>query len=138
MAKSFLRDFFYMQAGEKTQVQEKKRCVIQERFISVRSLTPFSGTKGGGGGFDCIPFLFFGGGGRLPVIFIPAKYIQVQYQDSFPGYVIYRKISVNQRKKLDICCLGGRFHFHARDDSSLVTASCLEFNSMHFLKNGSN
>ena len=82
-------------------------------------------------------FFFFCGGGVTCFLHSHGIYLGT-VSGPFPGYVIYRKKSVNQRKKLDMRCLDSRFHFHTRDDSSLVTGSGLEFNSMHFLKNGSN
>ena len=86
----------------------------------------FPGTKV----FDCFSF-------GLPVIFIATKHIYVTVSRPIFGYVIKEtryplswRPAVNEFPAVFIS-------IHALD-SSLVTGFCLEFDSMDFLKNGSN
>jgi len=88
--------------------------------------TRFPGTKV----FDCFTF-------GLPVIFIATKHIYVTVSRPIFGYVIKEtryplswRPAVNKFPAVFIS-------IHALD-SSLITGFCLEFDSMDFLKNGSN
>ena len=67
--------------------------------------TPFSGTKAGA----LTVFLFGGaGGGGVTGYFFSHEIYVGTVSRPILGYVIYRKKSVNQRKKLDIRCLDGQ------------------------------